>query len=182
MECGKNMKRKAHKSNCPCCVCKIKRGDSHDLNCNCMACRMSRGETKGVNNPFYNKHHTLKTKQKISLNSSKNRKPRRLRRGYVYIYKPEHPFTVENRCIFEHHLVMEDWLRKHFPNSKYLIEVNGIKYFNQKFIIHHKNQIKHDNRIENLQIFNNISEHISEHNKLRKGETRRRINKLKTKI
>jgi len=71
---------------------------------------------------------------------------------------------------------MELWLRKNKPNSKYLIEVNKIKYLRTETVVHHKgikyaigsNENKRDNRIKNLQLFKTNAEHIKFHNK--KGE------------
>lgn len=44
---------KNHKVNCPCCICKA-----------------IRGENKGVNNPFYNKKHSIITRKIMSINHS----------------------------------------------------------------------------------------------------------------
>jgi very-short-patch-repair endonuclease len=46
-------RRASHKSNCRCCVCKLKRGESHNLNCTCFACKLVRGESKGKQNLNY---------------------------------------------------------------------------------------------------------------------------------
>lgn len=68
--------------------------------------------------------------------------------GYVLIYCPEHPRAkCNNGHVFEHILVME----KHL--GRYLLEGE---------IIHHKNEIRDDNRIENLEMTNRI-EHIKHH-------------------
>lgn len=71
--------------------------------------------------------------------------------GYILILMPEHPFN-KNRYILEHRLVME----KHLgcllkPEER----------------VHHINGIKTDNRIKNLKLFNNESEHQKFHFKTR---------------
>ncbi len=55
-------------------------------------------------------------------------------RGYIKIYKPDHPYAV-NKKVLEHRLVMEKFL------DRYLISNE---------IVHHINGIKNDNRLENL--------------------------------
>jgi len=72
--------------------------------------------------------------------------------GYVYIYKPEHPFSNNIGYIFEHRLVMEQSIGR---------------YLNKTEKIHHINEIKDDNRIENLLLFKNESEHQKYHNMIK---------------
>jgi len=57
--------------------------------------------------------------------------------GYIKIYKPEYPKANNRGYILEHRLVMEKYLGRHLEPWE---------------IIHHKNGIKDDNRIENLEI------------------------------
>lgn len=70
--------------------------------------------------------------------------------GYRYIYKPEHPYATKDGYVIEHRLVLEKKLGKILPKNVH---------------IHHINGIKTDNRIENLMIFRNNSEHIKYHHK-----------------
>ena len=62
---------------------------------------------------------------------------RTIKSGYVFIKKPEHPFSTSNGYVREHRLVMEKKLGR-YPEP---FEV-----------VHHINHIKDDNRIENLKL------------------------------
>ena len=57
--------------------------------------------------------------------------------GYIFILKPEHPFANKCGYIREHRLVMEKHLNRYLMLGE---------------IIHHKNGIRDDNRIENLEL------------------------------
>ena len=64
-------------------------------------------------------------------------KPRTSSNGYVLIWAPDHPAASHKR-VFEHRLVMEAALgRLLFPAET----------------VHHKNGVRDDNRIENLELF-----------------------------
>ena|SRR3990167_9417979 len=68
--------------------------------------------------------------------------------GYILICNPKHPFSNNKGYVREHRLVME----RHIG-----------RYLNSNEVVHHKNGIKDDNRIENLELFPNISEHMKFH-------------------
>ena len=62
-----------------------------------------------------------------------------------------HPFADKNGFVFEHRLVVEAYIKR---------------YLKPKEIVHHINEIKGDNMIENLMLFKNQKEHTKFHTKL----------------
>jgi hypothetical protein len=64
--------------------------------------------------------------------------------GYIATYKPDHPYCNKAGYVMEHRLVMEKAIER---------------YLLPKERVHHINHIKKDNRIENLMLFKNDSEH-----------------------
>lgn len=72
-------------------------------------------------------------------------------KGYVAVYAPNHPNAISNH-VLEHRIVMEKILGRRLENNE---------------IVHHINEIKNDNRPENLMLFSNDSEHKSYHKLLR---------------
>lgn len=68
--------------------------------------------------------------------------------GYVLILDWNHPQCSNNGYVFEHRLIMEKYLGR---------------YLTQKERVHHINGIKTDNRIENLQLLESQSQHMTIH-------------------
>lgn len=79
--------------------------------------------------------------------------------GYFAIYQPDHPFSVDD-CVLEHRLIAERYLL----NEQNAIEINGKRYLSPKYIVHHKNENRRDNRVENLEVMM-LSDHQAMHAK-----------------
>ncbi|HEC38122.1 hypothetical protein LCGC14_0797880 [marine sediment metagenome] len=110
---------------------------------------------------YWLKKHKIKTR---TLSESAINKPRektsnwkgnnkKVKNGYIRIYKPEHSYIDKNGYISEHRLIIE----KHIE-----------RYLNQKEIVHHINEVKNDNRIENLFLCKNNTEHSNIHIQIQK--------------
>lgn len=73
----------------------------------------------------------------------------RIRDGdYWYVRSPSHPHVGNRGYVLEHRLVME----KHLG-----------RYLEPEEVVHHENEDPSDNRIENLRLFPNQSEHKKHH-------------------
>ena len=97
-------------------------------------------------------HCSDNTKEKLSILKSNGIGNKNISStGYVRIYFPDHPKSDSFGYIFEHDLIMEcaigRWLQ---PDE----------------VVHHKNGIKTDNRLKNLELLTR-SEHMSLHRKER---------------
>lgn len=63
--------------------------------------------------------------------------------GYVMLYEENHPFSDKQGYVREHRLVMEYYLSKSL----------GVKIIlHPRLVVHHVNKIRHDNRIDNLEL------------------------------
>lgn len=81
--------------------------------------------------------------------------------GYVYIFKPTHPFCKKNGYVLEHRLIMENYIGRYLKTIE-VVHHKGIKYPINSI------ENRSDNRIENLKLFKNKGEHSSFHSKLDK--------------
>lgn len=89
------------------------------------------------------KHWTEENKKKLS-EKMKGHKPfnwkgGRLKdgKGYIKVFRPEHPNAQKNGYVMEHRIVMEQSLGRLLRKEEE---------------VHHKNGIKGDNRLENLEL------------------------------
>ena len=77
--------------------------------------------------------------------------------GYIKVYVPDHPHATADGYVMKHILVMER-------------EIGRL--LNPDEVVHHKNRIRDDNRIENLQLMTK-HDHMSMHMKMRYAERRK---------
>ena len=78
----------------------------------------------------------------------KNNKTKKGSAGYISLYKPEYT-QKQSGWISEHRYVMEQYLGRKLIKGE---------------IVHHKNGIRDDNRIENLELYLCPSDHAIKHN------------------
>jgi len=68
--------------------------------------------------------------------------------GYVLVHTPNHPHADKDGNVREHRLVMEKSI------GRYLTKIE---------VVHHINEIRDDNRIENLMLFATNTDHLNYH-------------------
>ena len=87
--------------------------------------------------------------------------------GYRLVASYGHPFSW-NRSdyVFEHRLIAERYLLTE-ENS---VLINGKRYLSPEYVVHHKNHIRTDNRVENLEVMTEV-----EHSRLHAAELNKRM-------
>lgn len=147
----KNPNWKGGKPGCPICGNIL----SHYYKRKCRKCY--RESLKNPENtPYYGKRVSEERKEKLRTDRIGQKSVRwkggkfKTSDGYIYVYKPEHPRNLNN-YIAQHRLVMEEFLGRYLKPSE---------------IVHHINEIRDDNRLENLLLIRNRSEHTRLHNLL----------------
>lgn len=117
------------------------------------------------NNPMKGKKHSEKTRLKQSKIAKERFKfpsnhpswhggRRETFAGYIEVHMPEHPHARKNGYVFEHILIAEKAIGRHLTSEE---------------VVHHKNEIKTDNRPENLKVITK-GEHSHIHAQPKTGE------------
>ena len=119
-----------------------------------------RFRTKGVHNSpktefKRGEHHSPKTEfKKGQTSGSKNCRwngGQKREKGYVYIFKSKHPSCTTQGYIKRSRFIMENLIGR---------------YLNFEEIIHHRNEVRNDDRPENLYLCVNRAEHNRIHKNL----------------
>ena len=76
-------------------------------------------------------------------------------KGYIHILAPDHPRAMPSR--------------KYVPEQILIAEKHLKRFLTKEEAVHHINEVKDDNRVENLYLFPSEAEHQRYHQKLRKG-------------
>lgn len=108
---------------------------------------------KGRKSVLKGTHLSEERKEKLRISKSKGIGKKELHNGYYRIYFPDHPKSDARGWILEHTLIMECYIGRWIKDDE---------------VVHHKNEIRTDNRIENLQLMTR-KEH-SKYHRLKKLE------------
>lgn len=82
---------------------------------------------------------------------------KRRKDGYIYVYFPSHPMSTKDGYVMEHILVMEENIGRHLKEDE---------------VVHHKNHVRDDNNIENLELMT-FKQHAALHMKERWEEKKK---------
>ncbi len=109
-------------------------------------CVFTRRSYKGKNNPMYGVHRFGEKSPSWRGGRVKDKY------GYILIYKPNHPFAMYKKYVYEHRLIIEKQIGRYLKSTE---------------IVHHINSNCSDNRIENLKLFSSNIEHLNYHKYLK---------------
>lgn len=89
--------------------------------------------------------------------------------GYIKIRVLDHPFRDSDDMVFEHRLVAE----KYLLNEENSILIDGKRYLKPEYAVHHIDENKKNNNVENLMVMKK-GEHTSYHSKKRLASLNRK--------
>lgn len=92
--------------------------------------------------------------------------------GYIKVRDLEHPFKDCDGFVFEHRLVAE----KYLLNQENSIEINGKKYLKKEYTVHHIDNNKTNNDVNNLKVITK-EEHSKIHMLERMKKRQKKVNK-----
>lgn len=103
--------------------------------------------------PLSEEHKKKISKKMLGKNHpSWNGGKRKTKAGYIQVYHPNHPNRINN-VVFEHRLVIEKYLGRYLTSNE---------------VVHHINDIKNDNRLENLMLLKCKADHQILHSNQRR--------------
>jgi hypothetical protein len=73
--------------------------------------------------------------------------------GYILVFCPDSPMARAGGYVLEHRLIMAQHIGRPLTDEE---------------VVHHKDQIRHHNRIDNLRLFANNEDHLAHHRDLRR--------------
>lgn len=162
-QCEGEYRKSQTKLNCICPICgthfhvkpyRVKKSKNNYCSKECH--RIAKMQyMKGENNHQYG--------LKGNLNASWKSDERISFYGYKLIRQLDHPFANCDGFVFEHRLIAE----KYLLTDKNSIEINGNKYLNLEYDVHHKDFNRLNNNVSNLEILTR-SEHMKLHAKFKK--------------
>lgn len=117
---------------------------------------------KNIQKRFKHGHNTTWLPPALSGEDNKNWRGGRhvSRYGYIYIRKPDHPRATMGGYVAEHILVMESAIGRYVTKTEQ---------------VHHINNKRHDNRLENLKLCKNDADHKAQHALQRRKEISKRV-------
>lgn len=139
IKCGKIIV-KSRSGKCKFCVRKgVKFSKQHCKN-------ISKGKTGSKTAERFNKERSLRIKGENNPNYRGGLYT--TKEGYRSILSSEHSYRDKRGYVLEHRLIMEKYIGR---------------YLKLEEVVHHRNKKKDDNRIKNLKLFKNESEHQKWH-------------------